>query len=41
MAIEKVGVYRKYHGSVPRDESGQPVPQHEWQDKRPFSWAAR
>jgi integrase len=41
MAIEKVGVYRKYHGSVPRNKTDQPMPKSEWQDKRPFSWAVR
>ena len=26
MATEKVGVYRKYYGLVPTDESGTPLP---------------
>jgi integrase len=41
MATEKVTVYRKYHGAVPRDNQGRPVPRDEWPKKRPFRWAAR
>ena len=41
MATEKVGVYRKYHGPVPKDNSGNPLPKSEWPRKRPFSWAVR
>jgi len=41
MATEKVGVYRKYHGAVPVDESGMPLPKSEWPRLRPFSWAVR
>ena len=41
MATEKVGVYRKWHGSVPVDKSGEPVPKREWPRLRPFSWAVR
>jgi integrase len=41
MAIEKVGIYRKYSGSVPKNASGHPLPKAQWKDKRPFSWAAR
>jgi integrase len=41
MATEKVGVYRKWHGPVSRDESGNPLPKREWIEKRPFSWAVR
>ena len=41
MATEKVGVYRKYHGKVPTDKSGRPLPTDEWPRKRPFRWAAR
>jgi integrase len=41
MATEKVGIYRKYHGPVPRDSSGQPLPRNEWSRKRAFRWAVR
>ena len=41
MATEKVGVYRKYHGAVPVDESGLPLPKSEWPRWRPFRWAVR
>ena len=41
MATEKVGVYRKYHGPVPADKSGNPLPKSEWARTRPFSWAVR
>ena len=41
MATEKVGVYRKYHGPVPNDKSGKPLPKSEWSRKRAFRWAVR
>jgi integrase len=41
MATEKVGVYRKYHDSVPDDGSGQPLPKCQWPANRLFSWAVR
>lgn len=41
MATEKVGIYRKYHGKIPTDKSGQPLPKHEWPKKRAFRWATR
>ena len=41
MATEKVGVYRKYHGPVPTDNSDKPLPRSEWPRKRPFRWAVR
>lgn len=41
MATEKVGVYRKYHGPIPTDKSGKPLPKSEWPRKRPFRWAVR
>ena len=41
MATEKVGIYRKFHGLVPTDKSGDPLPKSEWPRKRPFSWAVR
>jgi len=36
MATERVGVYRKYHGPVPTNNSGQRLPQSEWPGKRAF-----
>ncbi|MBN2212283.1 MAG: tyrosine-type recombinase/integrase [Sedimentisphaerales bacterium] len=41
MAIEKVGIYRKYHGKVPKDKKGKPLPKELWPKKRPFSWSVR
>jgi integrase len=41
MATEKVTIYRKYHGAVPRDHQGRPVPRDAWPKKRPFRWAVR
>ncbi len=41
MATEKVGVYRKYHGAIPIDKSGRPLPKSAWPRERPFRWAAR
>lgn len=41
MATEKVGIYRKYHGPIPTDKTGRPLPKNEWLKKRAFSWAAR
>jgi len=41
MATEKVGVYRKWHGRVPVDEFGTPLPKSEWSRSRPFRWAVR
>jgi len=41
MTTERAGVYRKYHGKVPTDEHGQPLPRSEWPRKRRFSWAVR
>jgi len=41
MATTKVGVYRKYHGRIPKDSSGNAVPKAEWPRKRPHSWAVR
>jgi len=41
MATEKVGIYRKYRGPIPTDETGRPLPKIEWLRKRSFSWAAR
>jgi integrase len=41
MPTEKVGVYRKYHGPVPTDAAGNPLPKSDWLTKRPYRWAAR
>ena len=41
MATEEIGVYRKWHGPVPTDKSGNPLPKSEWLRTRPFSWAVR
>jgi len=41
MATEKVGVYRKYHEPIPKDQSGQPLPKSQWLKKRAFRWAVR
>ncbi len=41
MATEKVGVYRKYHGPVPTNGSGRPLPRCEWPKKRACRWAVR
>lgn len=41
MATEKVGIYRKWYGAIPTDESGEPLPKNEWPRLRPFSWAVR
>ena len=41
MATRKVGVYRKYHGPVPKDSDGNPLPRRLWPKKRPFSWCVR
>jgi integrase len=41
MATEKVGTYRKWHGRVPIDSSGTPLPKREWPQVRSFSWAVR
>ena len=41
MATEKVGIYRKYHGKIPTDKSGQSLPKSDWPKKRAFRWAVR
>jgi hypothetical protein len=41
MATEKVTIYRKYRGAVPKDQSGRRLPKAEWPKKRPFRWAVR
>lgn len=41
MAIEKVSISRKYHGKVPLDDAGEPLPRRAWPQKRPHRWAVR
>jgi integrase/recombinase XerD len=41
MATKRVGVYRKWHGPIPTNASGKPLPPTEWHKKRLFSWAVR
>jgi len=41
MATEKVGIYRKYHGEVPKDKNSGKLPKESWPKKRPFRWAVR
>lgn len=41
MAIEKVGVYRKWLGPVPKGKNGKPIQESEWPRKRRHRWIAR
>ncbi len=41
MATEKVGIYRKYHGPIPTDNSGGPLAKKEWPKKRAHRWVVR
>lgn len=41
MATTRVGVYRSYHGPIPIDSSGRPLPKGEWPKKRAHSWVVR
>jgi len=41
MAIEKVGIYRKWLESVPKGKNGKPIPESEWPRKRRHRWIAR
>ena len=40
MAVEKVGVYRRWLEPVP-EENGEPVPKSQWPKKRRHSWTVR
>jgi len=40
MAVEKVGVYRKWLEPVPK-RNGKPVPKSEWPRKRRHRWIVR
>jgi len=41
MAIEKVGIYRKWLGPVPKGKNGKLIPESEWPRKRRHRWIAR
>ena len=41
MAIEKVGVYRKWLEPVPKDNNGKAIPKSQWPKKRRHHWIAR
>jgi len=41
MATSRVGVFRKWHGKIPTNESGEPLPKSDWARKRPYRWAVR
>lgn len=41
MAVEKVGVYRKWLEAVPKDESGNPILKSDWYQKRRHRWIVR
>jgi len=41
MATVKIGIYRKYHGALPKDKDGNVLPKSEWPRKRAFSWCVR
>ncbi|MBN2138448.1 MAG: site-specific integrase [Sedimentisphaerales bacterium] len=40
MAVEKVGIYRKWLGPVP-ERNGKPIPRSEWPKKRRHRWIVR
>lgn len=41
MAIEKVGVYRKWLGPAPKDKDGNPIQKSQWPKKRRHHWIVR
>ena len=41
MAIEKVGVYRKWLETVPKDKNGKTIPKSQWPKKRRHRWIVR
>jgi len=41
MAVEKVGVYRKWLGDVPEDRHGKTIPKSQWPKKRRHRWIVR
>ena len=40
MAVEKVGVYRKWLGPVPQNARGHPLPKSSWPRKRRYRWSS-
>jgi len=41
MAVEKIGLYRKWLESVPKDNDGKPIPKSQWPKKRRHNWIVR
>lgn len=41
MATLKVGIYRKWLGSIPTDKEGNPIPKKEWPKNRRHKWVVR
>jgi len=41
MAVEKVGVYRKWLEPVPKDNNGEPITKSQWPRKRRHRWIVR
>jgi integrase len=41
MAVEKVGIYRKWLEPVPKRKNGKPIPKSEWVKKRRHRWIVR
>jgi len=41
MAVEKVGIYRKWLEVIPKKENGEPVPRSCWAKKRRHHWIVR
>lgn len=41
MAVEKVGVYRKWLEAVPKKENSEPIPRSQWAKKRRHCWVIR
>jgi hypothetical protein len=41
MAVEKVGIYRKWLEPVPKGKNGKPIPNSQWVKKRRHRWIVR
>jgi hypothetical protein len=41
MAVEKVGIYRKWLEPVPKRRNGEPIPKSEWPKRRRHRWIVR
>lgn len=41
MAVERVGVYRRWLGAVPKDTGGRPIGRSLWPRKRRYRWVVR